>query len=222
MLIENARLNERALEQERVRRDSPPLAAESATAAAHRASHGGILPEVPPAVSLPCAEHRRRLLRLHPGGGPAIGIALADVSGKGIAAALIDVVVQASLRIIASDGEVSLPQWRRSERVPLPDDAGQQIATFFYAQVDADRRQLRYVNAGHNPPLLVRRRRIAICRPCGRSREVHELTVGGAVVGMLPGMTYEEATVDLKLRRRAPRVHRRRQRGARPGRCGVR
>ena len=35
---------------------------------------------------------------------------------------------------------------------------GNRYATFFYAQVDGDRRQLRYVNAGHNPPYLVRAR----------------------------------------------------------------
>src|SRR4029434_350490 len=43
-------------------------------------------------------------------GDQRIGIALADVSGKGVAAALIMSVVQASLRIIASDGDISLPR----------------------------------------------------------------------------------------------------------------
>src|SRR6202012_4001572 len=42
-------------------------------------------------------------------GDHRIGIALADVAGKGIAAALIMSVVQASLRIISADGEISLP-----------------------------------------------------------------------------------------------------------------
>ncbi|MET0166714.1 MAG: PP2C family protein-serine/threonine phosphatase, partial [Vicinamibacterales bacterium] len=70
---------------------------------------------------------------------------------------------------------------------------GNKYATFFYAQVDGDRRQLRYVNAGHNPPYLVRARANASSAP----EPMEELTIGGAVVGMLPGMSYEEATVDL-------------------------
>ena len=73
---------------------------------------------------------------------------------------------------------------------------GNKYATFFYAQVDGDRRQLRYVNAGHNPPYLVRARHDAAAAT-GNDTPVEELTTGGAVVGMLPGMSYEEATVDL-------------------------
>ena len=92
-------------------------------------------------------------------GDQRIGIALADVSGKGVAAALIMSVVQASLRIIASDGDISLPRLAaRMNEFLYRTTPGNKYATFFYAQVDGDRRQLRYVNAGHNPPYLVRAR----------------------------------------------------------------
>jgi sigma-B regulation protein RsbU (phosphoserine phosphatase) len=70
---------------------------------------------------------------------------------------------------------------------------GNKYATFFFARLDGERRQLRYVNAGHNPPLLVR----VGSTPDG-GPDLHELTVGGSVVGMLPGLTYEEATIDLR------------------------
>jgi serine phosphatase RsbU (regulator of sigma subunit) len=74
---------------------------------------------------------------------------LADVSGKGIAAALIMSVVQASLRIIASDGDVSLPRLAaKMNEFLYRTTPGNKYATFFYAQVDGERRQLRYVNAG--------------------------------------------------------------------------
>ena len=68
-------------------------------------------------------------------------------------------------------------------------------ATFFYAQLDEQRRQLRYVNAGHNAPYLLRagRRSTAGSAP----PEIEELSVGGTVVGMFPEMEYEEATVEL-------------------------
>ena len=101
------------------------------------------------------------------------------------------------MRIIASDGDISLPRLAaRMNEFLYRTTPGNKYATFFYAQVDGDRRQLRYVNAGHNPPYLVR----ACANTAAADQDAHmeELTVGGAVVGMLPGMSYEEATVDLR------------------------
>ena len=106
-------------------------------------------------------------------------------------------VVQASLRIIASDGDISLPRLAaRMNEFLYRTTPGNKYATFFYAQVDGDRRQLRYVNAGHNPPYLVRAGQRPSEGTDGDS-SLQELTIGGAVVGMLPGMSYEEATIDL-------------------------
>ena len=191
LLIENARLNKRDLEQEKLRRDLS-LAAEV---------QKRLLPTELPTVEI--AEFSATSVPARSIGGDyydflrvgdrRIGIALADVSGKGIAAALIMSVVQASLRIIASDGDVSLPRLAaKMNEFLYRTTPGNKYATFFYAQVDGERRQLRYVNAGHNPPLLVR-----ASRTTDNGHDVHELTVGGAVVGMLPGLTYEEGTVDL-------------------------
>ena len=68
-------------------------------------------------------------------------------------------------------------------------------ATFFYAQLDPRRRQLRYVNAGHNAPYLFRTGRQSTSGDA--SSEIEQLSVGGTVVGMFPEMDYEEATIDL-------------------------
>jgi sigma-B regulation protein RsbU (phosphoserine phosphatase) len=57
-------------------------------------------------------------------------------------------------------------------------------ATLFYGQYDARTGELRYVNAGHNPPILV--------RPSG---EVIRLGVGGPVVGLLEACAYERGSV---------------------------
>src|SRR5206468_12072023 len=56
-------------------------------------------------------------------------------------------------------------------------------------------RRLRYVNAGHNAPYLLR----AGWRSAAGSAppEIEELSTGGTVVGMFPEMAYEEATVEL-------------------------
>lgn len=66
-------------------------------------------------------------------------------------------------------------------------------ATFFYAQYDPSNRNLSYVNAGHNPPFLLRH--------SGGDVEVIKLEVGGAVVGMLPSMIvhYDQGDIQLKI-----------------------
>jgi sigma-B regulation protein RsbU (phosphoserine phosphatase) len=61
-------------------------------------------------------------------------------------------------------------------------------ATFFYAQVDEDTRQLRYVNAGHSPPFLLRH----------DDSSVEVLTRGGMIIGLFPQAAYEEGTVELR------------------------
>jgi sigma-B regulation protein RsbU (phosphoserine phosphatase) len=61
-------------------------------------------------------------------------------------------------------------------------------ATFFYAQVDG--RRLRYVNAGHNPPYLI--------RGTGAQAVIRELSAGGTVLGLFPEVSYEEAEIDLQ------------------------
>jgi serine phosphatase RsbU (regulator of sigma subunit) len=130
-------------------------------------------------------------------GDQRIGIALADIAGKGVAAALLMAVVQASLRIVAAEKGLSLPELAaRMNGLLHRSTNSNSYATFFYAQLDERSRQLRYVNAGHNPPYLV--------RPLdGQPRpdaapEIRELSVGGTVIGLFPQMSYEEATIDLR------------------------
>ena len=195
LMMENARLTDRVMGQEALRRDL-----ELAVEVQKR-----LLPSAPPladiaefaAISVPARSIGGDYYDFIQVGDQRIGIALADVSGKGVAAALIMSVVQASLRIIASDGDISLPRLAaRMNEFLYRTTPGNKYATFFYAQVDGDRRLLRYVNAGHNPPYLVRARLNATGTP-DQDAQLEELTTGGAVVGMLPGMSYEEATVDL-------------------------
>jgi len=185
LMIENARLTSRVVEQERLRRDLAlaaevqkrllPSSAPAATGAAFAA------------VSLPARTVGGDYYDFLDLGDQRIGIALADIAGKGIPAALLMAVVQASLRSVAGDGETSLPQLAAKINELLHRSTGSNgYATFFYAQLDERRRQLRYVNAGHNPPYLV------------RGPEIRELSIGGTVLGLFPQMTYEEATVDLQ------------------------
>jgi predicted permease len=188
MMIENSRLTSRIVEQERLRRELL-LAAEVQMR---------LFPENSPdtatlqlfGVCLPArgvGGDYYDFLHLDDG---RIGIALADVAGKGIAAALIMSVVQASLRSLAGSDGASLAELAaKMNRLLYRSTGPSSYATFFYAEVDEDKRQLRYVNAGHNPPFLLRN---------GQAASIEQLSTGGTIIGMFPQSSYEEAVVDLR------------------------
>ena len=185
LMLENRRLTDRMVEQEKLRRDLA-LAVEV---------QRRLLPEAYPessfgdvaAFTLPVRSVGGDYYDFVKVGEHGLGIALADVAGKGIAAALIMSVVQASLRILAAEGNITLPELVSKMNRFLHRSTGfNSYATFFYAQLDEQSGQLSYVNAGHNPPYLL------------RAAEVEELKTGGMVIGMFAQATYEEAKVDLK------------------------
>ncbi|MCM3874715.1 MAG: SpoIIE family protein phosphatase [Pyrinomonadaceae bacterium] len=83
--------------------------------------------------------------------------AIADVAGKGIAAALLMSTVQASLRCQLVSSTRSLTGVVSSMNRLLRRSTGpERYATFFLAEFDKATSRLTYVNAGHNPPMLVR------------------------------------------------------------------
>jgi sigma-B regulation protein RsbU (phosphoserine phosphatase) len=92
-----------------------------------------------------------------------IGFAVADVAGKGISAALVMSAVQASLRSQVmmhnswAETSSSLADMVANMNWLLCGSTGSSTyATFFYGQFDERTLQMTYVNAGHNPPILVR------------------------------------------------------------------
>lgn len=120
------------------------------------------------------------------------GIAIGDVSGKGIGASLMMASLQASLRgqaIHSKDDLAGL--MKRVNKLVYETSTTNRYATFFHAQYDPQTRRLIYVNAGHNPPYLLRGN--------GDDIEVMQLKEGGAVVGMLPPMlvNYTQGEVEL-------------------------
>lgn len=118
------------------------------------------------------------------------GIAIGDVSGKGIGASLMMASLQASLRGQAIHCGSDLAELMRHVNTLVYEaSTSNRYATFFYAQLDTKSRKLIYVNAGHNPPFLLR-----------KSGEVLRLEDGGAVVGMLPTMfvNYTQGEVQLE------------------------
>ncbi|MFN2531574.1 MAG: PP2C family protein-serine/threonine phosphatase [Pyrinomonadaceae bacterium] len=110
-----------------------------------------------------------------------IGIVIADVSGKGVPAALLMAFLRASLRAATHIGyathismaKVNYLLWESIER--------NQFVTAFYGILDAENKTLAYSNAGHNPPLLV--------DPEGNHRFIER---GGLPLGMFKDTRYHE------------------------------
>jgi phosphoserine phosphatase RsbU/P len=120
-----------------------------------------------------------------------LGIAIGDVSGKGIAAALMMATLQASLRAEAVRQSQSLACMIAGvNRLVFDASTANRYATFFYAEYNACGQALTYVNAGHNPPMLFRR--------CPETKSLMRLDVGGTVIGLLENVGFQQATVSLQ------------------------
>jgi serine phosphatase RsbU (regulator of sigma subunit) len=119
-------------------------------------------------------------------GGNA-GIAVADVAGKGLPAALLMASLQAALRSLVSiedEDPAALARDLNAQMCELTDPA--RFATLFWCIFNERLRTLTYVNAGHNPPLLLR----------GTGR-IDRLAPGGRPLGVFPGSEYRKDKVAL-------------------------
>lgn len=114
--------------------------------------------------------------------------AIGDVTGKGMPAALLMANLQAMLHVLlpvdislsAATGQINDIIYQNT-----PTD---KFITFFWGIFDPNNYQFQFVNAGHNPPLLLRY----------GDNEIEELTEGGLILGAMSTMTpYEEQTVTL-------------------------
>jgi phosphoserine phosphatase RsbU/P len=117
--------------------------------------------------------------------GARVGIALADISGKGIFAALLMASLQAALRSTASlEGYAGAAEIvSRLNKHLFRNTSDDRYATLFYAVYDADARTLTYTNAGHLAPIFI------------QGGSVRALDQGGTVVGMFEESIYTECTL---------------------------
>ncbi len=113
-------------------------------------------------------------------------LALGDVSGKGTGAALLMTVLRAAVRGHWTDGAPSEAVTRINRTVCQNVPDGKYI-TFFLARLAPETGRLVYVNAGHNPPLLVR-----------ADGTVETLTEGGMVLGLMDSVPYADGEVELR------------------------
>jgi phosphoserine phosphatase RsbU/P len=129
-----------------------------------------------------------------------LGIAIGDVSGKGIAAALMMASLQASLRAEAmrAGNEIAALMSRVNQALYEASSADR-YATFFYAQFDPESRRLTYVNGGHCAPLLFRADTSGGTAGVERlgSKKIERLDEGGPVIGLIPDCAYQQAELTL-------------------------
>jgi sigma-B regulation protein RsbU (phosphoserine phosphatase) len=114
-------------------------------------------------------------------------LAVADVAGKSIPAAMLMATFQASLKTL-STAHVALPELAANmNRYACGNSqGGLRFTTAFLAEYDPIRRTVDYINAGHNTPILRR-----------ANGQIERLDVGGLPYGILPDAKYESATVTL-------------------------
>jgi sigma-B regulation protein RsbU (phosphoserine phosphatase) len=124
-------------------------------------------------------------------GDGRLGLAVGDVSGKGISAALLMASLRASLRGVTLDNPRDFAKLMdKVNRLVYEASASNRYATFFFAAFDPVSRRLECVNAGHNPPILLRGLN-------GESQTIR-LEADGPVVGLLPFAPYTEQAMTLE------------------------
>jgi sigma-B regulation protein RsbU (phosphoserine phosphatase) len=130
-----------------------------------------------------------------------LGIAIGDVSGKGISAALLMASIRSALHGLTFSGSISLARLIEGlNRIIYDSSTNNRFVTFFFGEYDPGTRILEYVNAGHNAPVLLRPLAPGMDSYCdpGSPCTVQRLETGGPVIGILTEVRYEQGSVQLQ------------------------
>jgi phosphoserine phosphatase RsbU/P len=194
LALEKAQLHRERVEKEKMERDL----------ALAREIQAGLLPDAPPAfpgVEIAVSHRASQMvggdyydfLPVNMEGGDALLLVVADVEGKGAASALVMANVQATLHALADHVEPleKLPatinqKILMGKRAAIEQGRATKYLSMFLALVEPGGRSFRYVNAGHVPPALVR-----------ANGSVEWLSTGGMIVGLMPDVQFECASVAL-------------------------
>jgi sigma-B regulation protein RsbU (phosphoserine phosphatase) len=183
--IETARLHREALEKERIEREL------ELAATIQRQILPRELPEVPgleiAARNRPTRQVGGDYFDLFPLSGGRLAFVVADVSGKGVPAALLVSTVHAAIHLQIEDAKTVADLIGRLDRHLQRYAATRKFLTAFFGLLDTSSGTLRYVSAGHNPALLRR-----------RSGEIELLKATGVPLGMFPNASWKEESVALE------------------------
>ncbi|MCK6620662.1 MAG: serine/threonine-protein phosphatase [Calditrichaceae bacterium] len=113
------------------------------------------------------------------------GLVLGDVVGKGLRAALFMARLQAIVRAMLPDFESLGDLGTKLNRIFYRDVRGN-FATLIYLEINPDSRRIRFLNAGHLPPVIF------------NSVEAREAPKGGPALGLIPDAGYEEQSIELR------------------------
>ena len=184
--IENARLYQVAVEKGRMERELQMA----------RGVQASLLPGETPQVPGWAFEARWQPARTVSGdyydfiplGGGRLGLVIADVSDKGMPAAVFMALTRSTIR--ATVRQIASPAAAIAEanRLICADSAEGMFVTLFYAMLDPPSGVLTYVNAGHNPPL--------VCR-AGEAVPLEELRPTGMALGIVDDFPFEQRTLEL-------------------------
>ncbi|NYB51367.1 MAG: SpoIIE family protein phosphatase [Methanobacteriaceae archaeon] len=115
------------------------------------------------------------------------GLAIGDVSGKGIPAALFMAFSRTLLRAKACRNPGVSKMIESVNNFINEEPHSNMFVTLFYGVLDHEKNTLTFVNAGHNPPLLLR----------SEGKEIIRLSTGGVVLGAMKGLKLAEKTIDI-------------------------
>lgn len=116
-----------------------------------------------------------------------IAVVIADVSGKGVGASLLGASLQASIiSLQAFHTDITL-MIRHINNLVHSQTNYDKFITLFYAEIDIHSMVMTFVNAGHNPPYLVR-----------PGKKLKKLETGGLLLGMMPDIEYDCETIQLQ------------------------
>jgi sigma-B regulation protein RsbU (phosphoserine phosphatase) len=114
------------------------------------------------------------------------GLALGDVSGKGLGAALLMAKLQATLRAVATDFSSLADLGKRMNDIFIRDQVADKYSTLVYMEIGPGSGSVRLLNAGHLPPVIV------------RPRTIDETPPVAPPIGMLADSTYVEQQLELE------------------------
>ena len=182
--IETARLHRAAIESERIEREMELAAAIQREILPHS------LPEVAgvelAAANLPTRHVGGDYYDLIPLSRGRLAFLVADVSGKGVPAALLVSTVHAAVHLQIDEAKTVLDLVKRIDRHLRRYAATRKFLTLFFGLLEPDTGQLTYVSAGHNPALVSR-----------RSGAMVRLNSTGVPVGMFPDASWRQETLTL-------------------------
>jgi sigma-B regulation protein RsbU (phosphoserine phosphatase) len=183
--IENARLYQVAVEKGRMERELQVA----------RKVQSSLIPQEIPQLSgwdiaarwVPARQVSGDFYDFYPMGDSALGFVIADVVDKGMPAALFMAYSRNILRASMIGAASAKAGITNANRTICADAAYGMFLTMVYAAIRADQGEVTYLNAGHNPPLLLRT----------GSDNIAQLTRTGMLVGVDEGATYEQRTLSL-------------------------